>query len=98
MNFSNNFNEPAYALHTSFRDSLEQSQLRVDSPSISAYRRHVVNENPVPEMPAPISPTLEKLTLDLRLSPWENKANMAMSQVSLRGQELRPRFATAKVA
>jgi hypothetical protein len=60
---------------------MEQSQFRVDSPSISNYRTNVENENNFP-VSTPVSPALERLTINLRLSPWENKACIDLSSLS----------------
>jgi hypothetical protein len=80
---------------------MEQSQFRVDSPSISNYRTNVDNENPFP-VSAPVSPALERLTLNLRLRQWENKAYADLSSLSsgrsLREDSLTPQITTAKGA
>eukprot|EP00545_Synedropsis_sp_CCMP1620_P002038 CAMPEP_0119013828 /NCGR_PEP_ID=MMETSP1176-20130426/9063_1 /TAXON_ID=265551 /ORGANISM="Synedropsis recta cf, Strain CCMP1620" /LENGTH=103 /DNA_ID=CAMNT_0006966947 /DNA_START=60 /DNA_END=371 /DNA_ORIENTATION=+ len=103
MNFSDNFNDSANSITMSFQESMDQSQFRLDSPCVSSYRRNVMNENPVPVNTAPVSPALERLTLNLRLSPWENKANNdlnnSLSRFSLRDTEgLTPQITSAKVA
>ena len=67
---------------------MEQSQFRVVSPSISTYRRNVVNENPVP-LATSVSPALEKLTHNLRDSLWENEANIARLPSFARGLSMR---------
>lgn len=80
---------------------MEQSQFRVDSPSISIYRTNVENENTFP-VSAPVSPGLERLTLNLRLSPWENKAYVDLSSLSrnrsLHDDSLKPQITVAKGA
>jgi hypothetical protein len=105
MNLNSNLNDSTNSITMSFHQSLEQSQFRVDSPSICSYRNNVMNENPVPIAPssAPVSPALERLTLNLRLSPWENQAkndlNSSLSRFSLRDTEgLTPQISIAKVA
>lgn len=105
MNFNSNLNDSASSLCTSFHDSLNQSQFRLDSPAVSTWRKSMINENSVPPQARPVSPSLERLTSDLRLtndlslSPWENKANLSFSELSLRDTEgLTPQIAVAKVA
>ena len=97
MNFDSYASNSSGSLSMSFHDSIEQSQFRIDSPSIATHRANVTRENPVPVTYTPASPAIARPTYNLRLSPWENRACIDMPSFSS-GLALRDDYLTVQIA
>lgn len=102
MNFDSYPNNSPSFLSMSFHDSIEQSQFRIDPPSLAKHRTSFRNENPVPATCNPVTPPTSRSTYNIQLSPWENKACIEApsfsSGLSMRDDYLTIQLTTAKGA
>mmetsp|Transcript_27706 Transcript_27706/g.41937 ORF Transcript_27706/g.41937 Transcript_27706/m.41937 type:complete len:105 (-) Transcript_27706:281-595(-) len=104
MNFNSNINQSYSSMEPCFHHSMEQSHLRVESPSLSIFRKFVVNENPVPEPQRrnEIISTHEKAMMNLSLNQWEGQSepgrHSSQQRLMLPNQRFKLQISIAKVA
>jgi hypothetical protein len=99
MNSYNYENKAAIDMPLGIHATIAESQCRIDSSRIVRFRKSLVNENQVPVKAAM---RVEKLHLDLRLNPWQNKAHSEMEDFvqsrPLGNGDLNPCISIAKMA
>jgi hypothetical protein len=96
MNFDSYPNNSPGCLSMRLHDSIEQSEFRIDPPSLAKHRTNSKNENPVPPTYAPFSPPTSRSTHNLHLSPWDNKASIETPSFS-RGLAMRVDYLTIQL-